>query len=92
MGAITDLWKSERGLLCLAIIVASTVLVVQGTLSVDDWKQLIMVIFGTYVAGKTASSVAEIIKRPSLLAAGGNGNGPTEVQAPLTTIKPAGAP
>lgn len=62
MGAVADIWKSERGLLCLVIILASTVLAWRGILAVADWQQMIIYIFGTYVVGKTATGVASILK------------------------------
>lgn len=65
MGAITDLWKSERGLLCVVIIIAATVLVALSKMAVADWQSFVMVIFGTYVGGKTVTSVVETIKGPA---------------------------
>ena len=62
MGAVADLWRSERGLLCLVILLAATVLAALGTLPVAEWKSLIMYVYGTYVVGKTATGAIEVWK------------------------------
>lgn len=61
MGAVTDLFKSERGLLCLLIIIGGTVLAALDRMTVDQWTTFIQWIFGTYVVGKTATGVAAMI-------------------------------
>jgi hypothetical protein len=70
MQAISDLFKSERGLLGLLLIVGATILAVVGKMTVDAWSTFAMVIFGTYAAGKTissaAASIAESRKNPAL--------------------------
>jgi hypothetical protein len=69
MQALTDLFKSERGLLGLALLVAATVLTALGHMSIDQWQTFSMVVFGTYVAGKTASGVAyALTSRPEAMA------------------------
>lgn len=65
MGALADLWRSERGFLFLAIIIASSVLAGIGVLPIADWKDIVIGTFGLYVFGKSATGVAAIIKRPS---------------------------
>jgi hypothetical protein len=60
MGALTDLWKSERGLLCLVIIVAATVLTGLERMTVEQWTTFVELIFGTYVVGKTATGIVQI--------------------------------
>jgi len=62
--AIKDLFASERGLLCLVILIAATVLAAMGKFSYADWREYTTYIFGTYVVGKTATSVAQVIKGP----------------------------
>lgn len=62
MGAIADLWKSEKGLLTLAIIVCATVLAALNRMTTDQWISFVQVIFGAYVFGKTATGVAQIVK------------------------------
>lgn len=69
MQALTDLLKSERGLLGLALLIAATVLTALGHMSIDQWQTFSMVVFGTYVAGKTASGVAyALTSRPEAMA------------------------
>jgi hypothetical protein len=53
MGAIKDLWNSERGLLAVLIIIATTVLTGIGRMTVEMWQQTTLYIFGIYAAGKT---------------------------------------
>lgn len=69
MQALTDLFKSERGILGLALLVAATTLTALGHMSIDQWQTFSMVVFGTYVAGKTASGVAyALTSRPEAMA------------------------
>lgn len=65
MGAISDLWNSERGLLTVLILVAATVLVVFGRMTIDQWMAFVQVVIGIYVAGKTVSSAVIAWKNPS---------------------------
>jgi hypothetical protein len=65
MGAIKDLFASERGFFALAIVIAATVLTGLGNMTVDTWQSFTMTIFGIYVGGKTITGAAEIIKRGS---------------------------
>jgi len=62
MSAIKDLFGSERGLLCLVLIISSTVLTALGHISYTDWREYTLYIFGTYVVGKTATGVATIMR------------------------------
>lgn len=62
MGAITDLWKSERGLLAVLIIVAATVLAALEKMSIIDWQAFVTGIFITYVSGKTVTGAVQIWK------------------------------
>lgn len=61
MGAI-DLLKGERGLLGLAIIIAATVLAALGSMTVPQWQECVTWIFGIFVVGKSATTVAGLIK------------------------------
>lgn len=63
--ALTDLWRSERGLLCLVIILAATVLAALGKLPIAGWTDFITYVFGTYVVGKTATGVVQVLKSGS---------------------------
>jgi hypothetical protein len=65
MGAITDLWKSERGIITVALIIAATVLTALSVLTPERWEQwssFVKWIFITYTAGKTTTSVMSIAK------------------------------
>lgn len=53
MGALSDLWKSERGLVGFAIIAAATVLFALGRLSSEQWTSIVQWTFASYVAGKS---------------------------------------
>lgn len=56
MGALTDLWKSERGLIALVLIIASTVLCAIHVLTMDQWVNYTEWIFGMYAAAKTITT------------------------------------
>jgi hypothetical protein len=62
MGALIDLWKSERGLVAIALIAACTVLTTIGTITVDQWLEYTRFVFVTYAAAKTVTSTAAILK------------------------------
>jgi len=62
MGAFTDLWKSERGLLAVLIIVAASVLAGIDKMPVADWQTFVTGIFITYAAGKTVTGAVAIMK------------------------------
>ena len=62
MGAITDLWKSERGLLAVLIIIAASVLAGLDRMSVADWQTFVTGIFITYVSAKTVTGAVAIFK------------------------------
>lgn len=61
MGALKDLWNSERGLLALAIIIASTVLTALDKMTIDAWQSMTLYIFGIYAAGKTITGAVGMI-------------------------------
>jgi len=62
MGAITDLWKSERGLLAVLIIIAASVLAGLDKMAVAEWQTFVMGIFIAYAAGKTVTGAVAILK------------------------------
>lgn len=64
-GAIADLWKSERGLLCLVILLMATILCVLDKLPVSEWSSMVLYIYGTYVVGKTVTGAIEARKPAS---------------------------
>lgn len=62
MGAITDLWKSERGLIAVVLVIAATVLASLSKMTFDDWQSYTMWIFGIYAGGKTVTGAVELMK------------------------------
>lgn len=62
MGAIKDLWQSERGLVAVALIVASTVMFALNALTVEQWIDATRWVFITYAAAKTITSSVALAK------------------------------
>lgn len=62
MGALTDLWKSERGLIAALLIVAATVLAAMGQMTFAEWREYTLYIFGTYAVAKTVTGAMQIWK------------------------------
>jgi hypothetical protein len=62
MGALIDLWKSERGLVAIALIAACTVLCVVNRITVDQWLEYTKFVFVAYAAAKTVTATAAILK------------------------------
>ena len=60
MGAILDLWKSERGLVAVALIAAATTLCGLGIIPVEQWLDYTKWIFVTYAAAKTVTGAVGI--------------------------------
>jgi len=66
MGAIKDLWQSERGLVAVALIAATTVMFALGYIPHDEWLAHTKWVFLTYATAKTITGTALIAKsRPS---------------------------
>lgn len=62
MGAIADLWKSERGLLAVLLIIAVTVLAIIGNVTGAEWREYTLYIFGGYTAAKTVTGTVQVLK------------------------------
>lgn len=62
MGALTDLFKSERGFFALALTLASTVLVALGHMPIEMWKEMNLYIYGIYVGGKSLTGAVGLYK------------------------------
>lgn len=62
MGAITDIWKSERGLLAVLLVVTAGVLAGLGYMTTQEWTEFAKWIFVTYTAGKTVTGAFQIAK------------------------------
>jgi hypothetical protein len=84
MGAIKDLWNSERGLLAVLIIIATTVLTGIGRMTVEMWQQTTLYIFGIYAAGKTITGAVGMFT--------GNTEPAAPAAAPAAPAAPAVAP
>ena len=65
MGAIADLWKSERGLLAVLLVAAAGTLAGLGHMTTPQWTEFAQWIFVTYTAGKTVTGALEIAKGPT---------------------------
>lgn len=55
MGALKDLWQSERGLVAIALIAATTVMTFTGRMTVEQWLEYTKWIFAMYAAAKTVT-------------------------------------
>lgn len=62
MGALTDLWKSERGLLAVLLVATAGVLAGLGKMTTSEWTEFAKWIFITYTAGKTVTGAFQIAK------------------------------
>ena len=62
MGAIKDLWQSERGLLMVALVAAATTLTALGIITPAQWLNYSQWLFVTYVTGKTVTGAVAIAK------------------------------
>ena len=63
MGALTDLWRSERGLLAVLIIIAASVLAGLGSMPVAEWQTFVTGIFITYASSKTVTGAVELLAK-----------------------------
>ncbi len=59
MQGARDLMSSERGVFCIVVLIAATVLVALDKLSGTAWASLVTVVAGILVASKTATGIAE---------------------------------
>lgn len=74
MTGVTDLLESERGVVCILLLVAVTILVVLDKLTGEQWLTYTQVVVGLLVASKTITGVVETVK---------NGNGKPAAAAPV---------
>lgn len=61
IAGLTDLLESERGIICVLLITASTILVIVGKLSAEDWLTYTKWIAVTLIASKTVTGTVETI-------------------------------
>ncbi len=83
MGAIADLWKSERGLLASLLIIGATVLAALGEMAVEDWREFSLSVFGIYATAKTVTGGLQIMK---------GGTADPETRAPTPAPVPVPTP
>lgn len=82
MGAMSDLWKSERAVFALALTIASTVLTALGHMTVDAWRDFNLYIYGIYATGKSLTGAVALFK---------GGTAEPETAAPAAPAAPAPA-
>lgn len=82
MGALKDLWNSERGLLGLVLILAVTVLCALGRISETQWLDYTWKIFLAYASSKTVTGAVDVATK--------NLAGKSDPPAGGTTPVPAG--
>lgn len=85
MGAITDLWKSERGLLAVLLVATAGVLAGLGHMTTTEWTEFAKWIFVAYAAGKTVTGAFQIAK-------GGTADPERAAQKPAATPVPVPTP
>lgn len=91
MGAISDLLKSERGIVALALLIASTAGLLTGRLTTDQWVTYTQWLFVTYAASKTVTGGLAILKGsgdPPTPAVNAASPPPTATPKAVTTIAP----
>jgi hypothetical protein len=69
MGALKDLFSSERGFFALVLVIAATVLTGLHDMTIDQWQSFATWVFGIYVGGKTITSAVGLFTTPAAIAA-----------------------
>lgn len=62
MGAISDLWKSERGLIAVVLILSMSVLTGLGSFTGEQWIEYSKWISTVYIGSKTITGAIGIMK------------------------------
>jgi hypothetical protein len=62
MTGATDLLESERGVVCILLLLAVTILVVLGKLTGEQWLSYTQFVVGILVASKTITGMVETVK------------------------------
>lgn len=60
-----DLLSSERGTICVLLVLASTILVITGFLTAEQWLTYTQWICVTLVASKTVTGAIETLRGPA---------------------------
>lgn len=61
MGAIADIWKSERGLVVLVLTACTTLFVGLGRMTIDQWLEFEKWLSIAYIGSKTLTGSVETI-------------------------------
>jgi len=67
---LPDLFKSDKGIFAVLILLCTTVLFALGKLSSTEWKGLIEWVTVSYIAGKTVQGSVAVIKGTATTSAG----------------------
>ncbi len=86
MGAFADLFKSERGLLGILLIIGATVLAILGLMPVERWESYTQVIFLGYALGKTVTGGITAYMAPKRITAIADAASPLSSKSTPATI------
>lgn len=93
---LTDILKGERGLYAIALTIASTVLTALGNMTIDQWQNFNLYLYGIFATAKTATTVTGLIKgsqssnpAPASETAPTKDDAKTEVKEDAETSSPA---
>jgi uncharacterized membrane protein len=88
MSGIKDLFASERGLFGLLLVISATTLTGLGQMTVVQWQDFSMWIFGIYVGGKSLTGAVGLFKgtltAPEVVAPAAAPAAPVAPAAPAT--------
>lgn len=82
MGAITNLWRSERGILAVLLVISATVLASLNRMSIDAWRDFSLYVFGIYATTRTVTGAVDLVvtaKRDSAAASANLSTSSTEL-------------
>lgn len=65
MGALTDLWHSERGIIALVLLAGVTAALFTGNCTFEQWQSYSKWIFVTYATSKTVTGAVDLFKNGS---------------------------
>lgn len=60
MGALANIWNSERGIVAVALIIAATVLTALGHMTIGAWQDHSVEVFGLYAGSKTITGAVSL--------------------------------
>jgi hypothetical protein len=92
MSAITDLFKSERGILTILLVIAAGILAGLGRIPSADYLTYSKWIFVTYTAGKSVTGAVQILKGGTADPEQAATTNSTSTSTPTSTPVPAATP